>query len=435
MAREEAVPPYGWVMPLYARASHNPTLRAWTRPLENLLRGPARREEGLWRETRVEGAGGPLTPEQEAELADLMALGYATGVHTDEGRSGGVTRHDPALAYEGLNLIVSGHATEAVLMDMKGTILHRWRYDFARAFPQIEQPQAFKGTQYWRRAHLYDNGDLLAIFDNNGLVKLDRDSRLLWGFPERVHHDVDVTADGTIYTLTGEIKFLPRITEHHPVIEEFIVALDPDGRPLRRVSLLEAFERSTYASFLDKMPLRGDIFHTNTLEIFDGAHAHRSPIFARGNALVSMRSFDVIAIVDLDAEEVVWALAGRWLKQHQPTMLPSGNMLLFDNAGGGERSKVIEFDPLSQDLVWSYEGSEQDPFYTRMMGSCQRLPNGNTLISETDNGRAFEVTPEGAIVWEYLNPRRVGEESTLIATLPEVVRLPAERRLDWLTVP
>ena len=34
----------------------------------------------------------------------------------------------------------------------------------------------------------------------------------------------------------------------------------------------------------------------------------------------------------------------------------------------------------------------------------QRLPNGNTLICEGSFGRLFEVTPDGATVWEYVNP-------------------------------
>jgi hypothetical protein len=38
------------------------------------------------------------------------------------------------------------------------------------------------------------------------------------------------------------------------------------------------------------------------------------------------------------------------------------------------------------------------------MGNAQRLPNGNTLITESAFGRFFEVTREGEIVWEYVNP-------------------------------
>ena len=34
----------------------------------------------------------------------------------------------------------------------------------------------------------------------------------------------------------------------------------------------------------------------------------------------------------------------------------------------------------------------------------QRFPNGNTLITESDTGRAFEITRGGQIVWEWFNP-------------------------------
>ena len=38
------------------------------------------------------------------------------------------------------------------------------------------------------------------------------------------------------------------------------------------------------------------------------------------------------------------------------------------------------------------------------MSSAERLPNGNTLITESDKGRAFEVTHAGEVVWEFWNP-------------------------------
>ncbi len=54
------------------------------------------------------------------------------------------------------------------------------------------------------------------------------------------------------------------------------------------------------------------------------------------------------------------------------------------------------------------------------------MSNGNTLITESDPGRAFEVTPGKTVVWEYVNPRRSGKRKELIATLFEVVRLEPE---------
>ena len=32
------------------------------------------------------------------------------------------------------------------------------------------------------------------------------------------------------------------------------------------------------------------------------------------------------------------------------------------------------------------------------------MPNGNTLICESDCGRIFEVTGEGDVVWDYYSP-------------------------------
>ena len=52
--------------------------------------------------------------------------------------------------------------------------------------------------------------------------------------------------------------------------------------------------------------------------------------------------------------------------------------------------------------VWSY--TNPSTFYSNHLSGAQRLPNGNTLITEGTSGHLFEVTPEGEVVWEYINP-------------------------------
>jgi len=227
-----------------------------------------------------------------------------------------------------------------------------------------------------------------------------------------------------------------RMNKEKPILEDFITILDAsDGAIMREVSLLSCFEDSIYASFLDLRQPWGDIFHTNTVELLDGRFAERSPIFKAGNVLVSVRELNVIAIVDLDAEAVVWALSGMWCRQHHPTMLDNGNMLLFDNLGHGGRSKVIEFEPLTQTVVWSYGTTPSEDFFSQTGSTCERLPNGNTVITESDNGRAFEVTPDGEIVWEFINTHRAGSQRELVATLNELIRIPPSFPLDWVKSP
>jgi hypothetical protein len=109
--------------------------------------------------------------------------------------------------------------------------------------------------------------------------------------------------------------------------------------------------------------------------------------------------------------------------QHDPSFLQSGKDMhvLFFNNGGGRKPKefsVVEeialpigpkgfvreadkpFGPTAP--LWSY--SDPDKFCSQFISGAQRLPNGDTLICEGKAGRVFEVTKDGKIVWEYLNP-------------------------------
>jgi hypothetical protein len=62
--------------------------------------------------------------------------------------------------------------------------------------------------------------------------------------------------------------------------------------------------------------------------------------------------------------------------------------------------------------VWKYQETPVSNFFSPRISDAQRLPNGNTLINEGWFGRFFEVTPEGAVVWEYVNPYFGGSQQT-----------------------
>lgn len=389
--------------------------------------------EGRWRESvpRAKPPQGELTEEQVRDVDRLRSIGYLTGSRPAPPVTG-LTVHDASRAHRGLNLYTSGHFPGAVLMDMEGNVLHLWERDFRDVWPDRYADFGSENAQYWRFVHLFDNGDVLAVFEGLGLVKLDRDSRVIWTHAGGDHHDLKVLNDGTICVLAREVSLDPRFNPEHPVLEDFILYLTPDGEEIRRVSVLEALGHSRYAVMLGAVRPKGDVLHTNALEILSGDLAGELPAFGAGNVLVSMRTLSALAVIDMGSEKVAWALKGSWRKQHDPSVLPGGNILIFDNNGNDERSRVIEIDPTSGDIEWVYKGDPADDFYSQMCGAATRLPNGNTLATESDRGRAIEVTPDGDIVWEYLNPKRAGDKGELVATLFEMTRLPADFPLDWL---
>ena len=157
--------------------------------------------------------------------------------------------------------------------------------------------------------------------------------------------------------------------------------------------------------------------------------------FAPDNIIISSRQASFVAIIARDGS-VVWRIGPDFnrskaeqairqiIGQHHAHMIPeglpgAGNILIFDNGGSSgygtpspiapngqgiyarATSRVLEIDPVTLKMVWSYSAMN---FYSANISSAQRLPNGNTLITEGAPGRVFEVTSEREIVWEYMNP-------------------------------
>lgn len=392
---------------------------------------------GQWHMARDNNSADNLTKEQKQALQQLRSVGYLAGSQQAPHRQN-ITVYDKTKAYIGLNLVVSGHAPEAILMDMEGREVHKWNCDVFRAWPEFN-PEKHYGKYvdtstytYWRRAHLMENGDLLAIFSGVGLIKLDKNSNLLWSTFNGAHHDLYVAKNGNIYVLTRKAHINKKYNSQKPILEDFICVLDSEGQKLQEISIFDVLENSHFAPVLRKLPAEGDILHTNTIEFIEKQYSDNPTQLKKGTVLISLCRPSLVCAVDLERRSVYWGESDLWTEQHQPTLLANGNILVFDNNGLKGRSTVLEFDPSSRDVQWYYRGNGDNTFYTHACGSCQRLPNGNTLITESDPGRAFEVTHDKEIVWEYVNPHRAGEENELIATLFEVVRLRETFPTDWL---
>ncbi len=357
----------------------------------------------------------------------LTALPYLSGYLEAGTHSGGVTLL-PERVEPGLNLYTSGHDTAAYLIDMEGNTVHEWSLGSLKAWDRHGPPASAKLIYpewgYWRRAFAYPDGGLLVIYESAGLLKLDADSNVVWSFWGGCHHDLFVTPEGEIYVLGKERADATSVGLGKNVIDDRIFVLDGDGAVKRSVSLLDAFRTSPYAPLLDLASREDDdIFHSNTVQVLDGSLEKMNPAFRKGNVLTSIRSMNTVAIVDLDAGQVVWALTGRFRWQHEPLLLPGGDMLLFNNKLTASRSQVLQMDPLTQEVRWSYEPPD---FFSEILGALQRLDNGNTLITESTRGRALEVTPEGEVAWEFHSPHRAGERDELVATLFELVRYPPD---------
>lgn len=359
----------------------------------------------------------------------------------------GVTRHLPG-AHDGYTLYTSGDGTYAALIDMAGREVHRWQ----RPYSSVWDTSANGGEPmpddffYWRKARALPNGDLVAIYIAGGetpwgmgMVRLDRNSEVIWSYHEPTHHDFDFLPDGRIVALTHE--FTSEVIERHralerPRLDDFLVLLSPEGRELRKVSLTRAVARSPYRRLLGHTPhfALEDPLHTNSVAYVDSEAAAVFPFAEEGQFLLSLREPRAIGILDAEREVFTWMTSGPWLGQHSARILGNGNLLLFDNFGHFEKrneARVIEIDPKTLGIVWRHAGDagapvgapSGGPLHSPLRGAAERLANGNTLITESDGGRLLEVSPQGELVWEFVNPVRGGPEGDLIPVVSWAQRL------------
>lgn len=367
--------------------------------------------QAVWAAGLVEPARAVVVPRSRRTAQDrLMDLGYlqTTPVAAGDDRAG-VVLNNREKAAAGLNLYKEVGSRDAWLIDNNGLEVHKWSFD----------PGA--GKEWVHAELLPDDGTIIGIVKDDSIFRMSVDSELEWRTDVRGHHDLQVREDGSIWALTRRNGFWPERYGDQTITEDFITVFSPSGEVRDEFSLLDPFKDPDFAYLMPVLEEDGfdfafDILHTNHVEVFDGTQADQSPLFREGNVLVSFRTINSIAILHGDTHEILWLWGPTNVAvQHHPRLLENGRILLFDN--GFEESRILEIEMPQGEVVWSY--SEGTDFHSVWGGSAQRLHNGNTLVTASAIGEAFEVTTDGEVVWRFVNPRVDDGSLPPMATTPD----------------
>jgi hypothetical protein len=379
----------------------------------------------------------------------------------------GTTIYDPAKAWSGFTVLSTLDTPAVRVIDMNGRVVKRWdglnlsAGGPARVLPGgvlIAPTGAFPG-------HQEATGLAATGFDGRALWRFDRaeeimlDGQRQWS--ARQHHDWQPHDFPAGYFSPS---FMPSASDARNLLLTHTSHADPAvaGVLLEDDRLIEvdAAGKLTWqwraADHIDELgfdePARKAIARLGTRDGYDWLHLNSARYlgpnrwheagdarFHPDNVMVSSRSASLVAIIARDGT-VVWRLGpdssaspvGQIVGQHDAHLIPpglpgAGNLLLFDNGGASglgdpspispqgnaiyqrATSRVLEIDPVSLELVWSYTAPT---FFSTNISGAQRLANGNTLVTEGAPGRVFEVTAGKAIVWEYMNPPGEGGRRT-----------------------
>ncbi|MFK7838296.1 MAG: arylsulfotransferase family protein [Sulfitobacter sp.] len=313
----------------------------------------------------------------------------------------GLTHSDSARVTPGLTLIAPMQGDMVFLVDETGGEVHRWH----------------TGVGLTKWCYMLPGGRLLANervanpsgvdLTLSGRVSIyDWDSTLIWQHDDPgQHHDARQLDDGRLIYLANT----PLTDKERAAIVGGVPGTEPEGGPFGEV-IREVDSTGTirwewpFTNFgFDRFPL-----HRNANRWVHG-HANTIQPLRDGRYLVPSKVMNLIFIVNPATDKVEWhyqndAMGG----QHDVQMLDSGNILLFANGTYApylHASEVWELNPDTKEIVWRYRQKDNPlAFYSPMVSGCQRLPSSNTLVCEGAKGCVAEVTPEGDVVRQYINP-------------------------------
>ena len=330
----------------------------------------------------------------------------------------GLQVFDQSRATPGYTLISRLRGCSAYLLGLDGKIVHEWTLPF----PPGDIVQLLPNGNLLVALDPEDNdpinGELNSRFKGGngpplrggrgGLIQeYDWDGKLIWEYKNlEQHHDVRRLPNGNTLYIGWEIlpkEAVNRVrggipnTEHNGnIYGDYLHEVTPDGKV--------KWEWHAHLDMeIEKYPIcsvcnRNEFAHANTCFPMDD-----------GNVMVSFRRINLIAVIDYKTKKFKWERRDdSWGHQHDCQILENGNIIVFANgihwSSGQAASRIVEFEPLTGNLIWEYQGSPPFTFFSPHISGMQRLSSGNTLICEGQWGRVFEVTKDSEIDWEYISP-------------------------------
>jgi len=304
-----------------------------------------------------------------------------------------------------------------------------------------------KIINYWEKARNYitflNNGDVIAVrsvnMSSQPIGRYTWDDETIWERKDiTAHHEIELTDYGTVLTATKDVHiYMNRSMEFDTILELNI----SDGSDVSNYStwehldeLKQFYESLSYdnptidipkpqGDYSKRYPGDYDYFHLNSISVIGENKNDGDFRFKKGNLIISLRTPNLVIILDKSTRKVVWYYGpGELEGQHNPIILPSGNMIIYDNGKpepkGRNFTRIIEIDPTTKKIVWEYDGD----FRADIVGTAQRLKNGNTMITHGTEANVFEITSSGEKVWEFWTPNRHLNRSEISNPYPFVYR-------------
>ena len=281
--------------------------------------------------------------------------------------------------------------------------------------PEFENLKRDGNTKRFRIFHPFLTEDGGLIFLGPPMVKIDKNSQLVWQNQEDAfHHSIEQDQEGNfwipthVYPYQLDKKYVG--LEFDNYLDDAITKVSADGEILFQKSVTNIFIENNFMFFdlqsnnhFDRDPI-----HLNDIQpvLTDGPH------WKRGDLFLSLRHQSMIILYRPSTNKIIWKGAGHTDEQHDVDILDDHRISIFNNNAwetfDGEKvdgsNEVVIYD-FKTDSYSKYlnESLKQYDVRTLTEGRSQILDNNDLFIEEQNYGRILYFNKDKSLQWQYVN--------------------------------
>jgi len=304
------------------------------------------------------------------------------------------------------------------IIDRRGETVHEWRPEWGKAWTEDEGSFVNPPVEgiYAHGLLVLEDGSFVSNFEHYSTFRMDTCGEVVWKLENYGHHSVSAGPDGTVWVPAEDpLTAIPQDFVAHglPFRSYLLQQVSLDGELLKSINLTRVlFENDLAGLLYMRAPSPGPVFadgdslHLNDIEsVPQGVD---SETFEAGDLILSLRDISSILVLDPETEDIKWVHSGGFVRQHDPDVLPNGNISIYDNQShlafdenAEPFSRIIEIDPETGQRTTVIGDQHEPQFFANITGSHERLSNGNILVAASQQGRLLEFAADGELLWRY----------------------------------
>jgi hypothetical protein len=317
----------------------------------------------------------------------------------------------------------AGHSAFKLIRLSDKKIIHNWVPDIREIMKIRDKGRPVsessnKGNIVLWHPLLAADGSIVFNTEDRSLIKIGKDSRVLWSLDGIFHHSQEFDAAGNIWASSVMKKnpaFISRYFDDYR--DDALAQVSANGQLLQQKSISKILLDNGYRGLLFGIgPIERDPLHLNDIQ----PALTTTEYWQKDDLLVSIRNKSTVFLYRPSTNKIIWLQTGPWLNQHDVDFIDDHRISIFGN--NIIRNKNYDFiDGHNEVYVFNFKTNELTRPYTTFLknanvktmtgGRSEILANGDVFIEETDFGRILRGNTQSTI-WQYVE--RVDKHSAAV---------------------